>query len=67
MDCFKAIVSAFRGVPRPEPVIMAKRQGLQVIIVGGGIGGLAAAIAILLAGHSVIVLEMADKIEEVSI
>ena len=43
---------------------MAK-PSLQVIIVGGGIGGLAAAISIRLAGHSVIVLESAEKIEEV--
>lgn len=40
-------------------------HNLQVVIVGGGIGGLAASIAIALAGHSVTVLEMADKIQEV--
>jgi salicylate hydroxylase len=44
---------------------MAK-SALQVLIVGGGIGGLAAAIAICRAGHSVTVLESAEKIEEVS-
>jgi salicylate hydroxylase len=40
-------------------------QPLKVIVVGGGIGGLSAAIAILLAGHSVTVLESQEKIEEV--
>ena len=39
---------------------------LKITVVGGGIGGLAAAIAILRAGHSVTVLESAEKIEEVS-
>jgi thioredoxin reductase len=39
----------------------------QVIIVGAGLGGLGAAIAILLAGHSATVLESAAEIAEVSI
>lgn len=39
----------------------------QVIIVGAGLGGLGAAIAILLAGHTVTVLESAAEIAEVSI
>jgi salicylate hydroxylase len=38
---------------------------LKVIIVGAGIGGLSAAIAILLAGHNVVVLETQERIEEV--
>lgn len=38
---------------------------LQVIIVGAGLGGLGAAIAILLAGHDVLVLESASEIAEV--
>jgi salicylate hydroxylase len=37
----------------------------QVIVVGAGLGGLGAAIAILLAGHSVTVLESASEIAEV--
>jgi 2-polyprenyl-6-methoxyphenol hydroxylase-like FAD-dependent oxidoreductase len=39
---------------------------IQVIIVGAGLGGLGAAIAILLAGHDVLVLESASEIAEVS-
>lgn len=38
----------------------------QVIIVGAGLGGLGAAIAILLAGHTVAILESAAEIAEVS-
>jgi cation diffusion facilitator CzcD-associated flavoprotein CzcO len=38
----------------------------QVIIVGAGLGGLGAAIAILLAGHAVTVLESAAEIAEVN-
>ncbi len=38
---------------------------MQVIIVGAGLGGLGAAIAILLAGHDVIVLESTAEIGEV--
>lgn len=37
----------------------------QVIVVGAGLGGLGAAIAILLAGHTVTVLESAAEIAEV--
>jgi 2-polyprenyl-6-methoxyphenol hydroxylase-like FAD-dependent oxidoreductase len=40
---------------------------LKVVIVGGGIGGISAAIAILIAGHSVTVLEAAERIEEARI
>lgn len=38
---------------------------LECIVVGGGLGGLGAAIAILLAGHEVTVLEAASQIGEV--
>lgn len=38
---------------------------MQVIVVGAGLGGLGAAIAILLAGHDVQVLESASEIAEV--
>ena len=38
---------------------------IQVIVVGAGLGGLGAAIAILLAGHNVTVLESASEIAEV--
>ncbi len=39
----------------------------QVVVVGAGLGGLGAAIAILLAGHDVEVLESASEIAEVGI
>lgn len=38
---------------------------LEIAIVGGGLGGVAAAIACRLAGHSVLVLESAKSLEEV--
>ncbi|CAK7237313.1 hypothetical protein SBRCBS47491_009933 [Sporothrix bragantina] len=38
---------------------------LDIVIVGGGIAGLSAAVAIRLAGHNVVVLEAAEKIEEI--
>lgn len=39
----------------------------QVIIVGAGLGGLGAAIGVLLAGHNVTVLESTAEIAEVII
>lgn len=38
---------------------------LRVVVVGAGITGLATAVALSLSGHSVLVLESVDKIEEV--
>ena len=38
---------------------------LEIIIVGAGLGGLAAAIACALAGHKVVVLEGAKRLAEV--
>ncbi len=39
---------------------------IQVIVVGAGLGGLGAAIAILLAGHDILVLESTSEIAEVT-
>ncbi|KUI66985.1 6-hydroxynicotinate 3-monooxygenase [Cytospora mali] len=48
-----------------EKIIRDDSSKLSVIIVGGGLGGLGAAIATLLAGHNVTVLEAASEIGEV--
>ncbi|CAK7203600.1 hypothetical protein SEUCBS139899_006337 [Sporothrix eucalyptigena] len=48
-----------------EPIQRDASSKLNVIIVGAGLGGLGAAIAILLAGHNVTVLESAPAIGEV--
>lgn len=47
------------------PINRGKDTKLKVIVVGAGLGGLGAAIAILLAGHDVLVLESASEIAEV--
>ncbi|KAL4972420.1 hypothetical protein BDW66DRAFT_169619 [Aspergillus desertorum] len=53
----------------PEPQITPRQRDenstLKVVIIGAGLGGLGAAIAIRLAGHSVTVLESAREIGEV--
>ncbi|KAL4738786.1 hypothetical protein BDV11DRAFT_205634 [Aspergillus similis] len=54
---------------RPEPRTIPRKRNanstLKVIVIGAGLGGLGAAIAIRLAGHSVTVLESAREIGEV--
>ncbi|PSS10867.1 hypothetical protein M430DRAFT_69313 [Amorphotheca resinae ATCC 22711] len=48
-----------------EKIVRGEDSKLKVIIVGAGLGGLGAAIAILLAGHDVEVLESASEIGEI--
>ena len=50
---------------KDSSMIMRNSDILKVIIVGAGLGGLGAAVAILLAGHDVLVLESAAEISEV--
>lgn len=44
---------------------MKARKSIQIVIVGAGMGGLGAAIALRRAGHKVIVLEQAAEFGEV--
>ncbi|KAE8449880.1 hypothetical protein EG329_007357 [Mollisiaceae sp. DMI_Dod_QoI] len=52
-------------IPAKEKIVRDESSKLKVIVVGAGLGGLGAAIAILLAGHDVLVLESASEIAEV--
>ncbi|KAG9668725.1 FAD/NAD(P)-binding domain-containing protein, partial [Aureobasidium melanogenum] len=52
-------------VPILEQQVRDQSSQLDIIIVGAGLGGLGAAISLLLAGHRVHVLESASKIAEV--
>ncbi|KAK7728628.1 hypothetical protein SLS63_006489 [Diaporthe eres] len=53
------------NIPIQEKIHRDEESRIHVIIVGGGLGGLGAAIATLLAGHDVTVLEAASEIGEV--
>jgi salicylate hydroxylase len=52
------------GSNHESPPLQAKMK-LQVIIVGGGLGGLACAIALARRGHTITVLEQATQLGEV--
>ncbi|KAL3459731.1 hypothetical protein BJX64DRAFT_278962 [Aspergillus heterothallicus] len=54
-----------RPSPRTTPRPRDASSTLKIIVVGAGLGGLGAAIAIRLAGHEVLVLEAAREIGEV--
>ncbi|KAI6710155.1 FAD dependent oxidoreductase [Diplocarpon mali] len=53
------------GIVAKEKIVRGEDTKLNVVVVGAGLGGLGAAIAILLAGHDVRVLEAASEIAEV--
>ncbi|EME43064.1 FAD-binding domain-containing protein [Dothistroma septosporum NZE10] len=55
----------FSGIKVEEPIHLPEARRLNVLVVGAGLGGLGAAIALLLAGHHVHVLESASQIAEV--
>jgi salicylate hydroxylase len=52
------------GPNHESPPLQAKLK-LQVIIVGGGLGGLACAVALARRGHTITVLEQATQLGEV--
>jgi NADPH-dependent 2,4-dienoyl-CoA reductase/sulfur reductase-like enzyme len=47
-------------------LLMPQKLRLKVVIVGAGLGGLAAAIATRTAGHDVLILEQAPALGEVT-
>ncbi|OQV06651.1 FAD binding domain-containing protein [Cladophialophora immunda] len=53
------------GIPVKSPLSRHPSTQLNIIVVGGGLGGIGAAIALLLAGHKITILEGAEEIGEV--
>jgi heterodisulfide reductase subunit A-like polyferredoxin len=50
----------------PQLESVPEHSSKQIVIVGAGLGGLGAAISILLAGHGVVVLESTSTIGDVT-
>ncbi|KXT01886.1 hypothetical protein AC578_2172 [Pseudocercospora eumusae] len=55
----------YEGIPVLHKAVRGEQERLNVAIVGAGLGGLGAAIGLLLAGHNVHVLESAPQIGEI--
>ncbi|KAI5365048.1 Putative FAD-binding domain, FAD/NAD(P)-binding domain superfamily [Septoria linicola] len=60
-----AVPEIFHGIEVQQKQFLAASERLNIVVVGAGLGGLGAAIALLLAGHEVHVLESASQIGEV--
>lgn len=58
----KAVPAPAPRRPAPEPGPRAGAAGLQIAVVGGGWAGLAAAVTLVQAGHSVTLFEMAARL-----
>lgn len=55
-----------KGECQANGTVNHDKDVFSVVVVGGGLGGLAAAVSIARAGHTVTVVEAASKLDEVS-